>query len=220
MMNSEAPRSTDHRKFNIPVLASCIAIAALLLMLAMLWRNLSSTNAKITTLAEENSRLRTELMNTRNELDFFKTGDSSTPAKQTKARPAPVRPEPVEELETLVLQPPTVSQIHAGLAVRLEFKPVGAELPKQITVVVRVPGDSASRILSLKPISEAGYANVESIVDPKGRLGMVEGSPVELETLVFELSVSDGVTATVRGSEGIKDFEIDIASDGCIVRKL
>jgi hypothetical protein len=49
---------------------------------------------------------------------------------------------------------------------------------------------------------------------------MIQYRPGGPDSLKFDLTVSAPVKATVRGSDGILDFEIDITPDGCSVSKL
>lgn len=207
-------------------LGSSIATVAMFAIVIFLWRDQSRMKAAQAELAEQNAALRddlaakkSELATAHTELDFFTTGEFGNSAQETKTKP--VIATPIEEPETLLLQEPAVSQNAAGLVAHFEFKPDdGTVLPEQITLVVRIPIDSAVKILSLKPAGETDYSNVEIIVDAKGKLGMIEGSSADLKTLSFDLTVSAPVKAIVRGSKGIKAFELDIAPTGCTVRKL
>ena len=210
-----------------PARGSLIATGAMFLIVVLLWKDLSQTKSTMQKLAEQNDQQRAELATVQSELkaantelDFFKTGDFGAATKETAAKAAPVQPAPVEEPETLLLQEPTVQQTAAGLVVRFGFEPDGSELPGSITLVVRIPGDTEAKILSLKPVAKSSYANVECVLDPLGKLGMIEGSPSDLQGLSFELTVSAPVKALVRGSKGIKPFELDISAEGCSVRKL
>ncbi|NNJ70795.1 MAG: hypothetical protein HKP10_05845 [Kiritimatiellales bacterium] len=187
----------------------------------MLWRNQSGTNEKLAVLAEKNSHLRDQLSTARSELDFFKTGDSRAGAKKTPIKAATSVTKSAEEPETLFLQEPSVIRTGSGLIARFGFDPVDSQtLPEMITLVIRVPSKSETTILSLKPVTESAYSNVDVVVNAKGNLGMIEGSPADLQALEFELTVSGPATVTVRGSKGIKAFEMDVAESGCTVRKL
>ncbi|MCF7863621.1 MAG: hypothetical protein K9L89_02385 [Kiritimatiellales bacterium] len=210
-----------------PARGSLIATGAMFLIVVLLWKDSSQTKSAMQKLAEQNAQQRetlaavqSELKAANTELDFFKTGEFGKPMADKVAKVAPVVPKPVEEPETLLLQAPTVQQTAAGLVARFEFTPNSTELPGQITLVVRIPADSDAKILSLKPVAKPSYTSVECVVDAKGKLGMVEGSPADLQALAFELTVSEPVKALVRGSKGIKAFELDIAPSGCTVRKL
>jgi hypothetical protein len=203
-----------------------VATTAMFLIVVFLWRDQSRMKADALKLAEQNARLQqsmatTEaaLKSTQSELDFFKTGDFRKPAQEQVIQHKPVASEPVEEMETLFLQPPTVSQTEDGLVARFEFKPV-AELPDQITLVVRVPENAGAKILKLVPAQHSPDTDVVCIVNLSGTLGMIEGTPEDLKSLAFELTVSAPVKARVRGSEGILDFELDITTDGCTAQQL
>ena len=199
-----------------------LLMALLLLALYLLWRELTHTRKSLAEVLDKNSALAENLKSTNAELVQLKSGDSSI---ETRERLEAVRnakaEEPIkEEMETLLLQAPTVEQTADGLTVRFGFEPdENIELPSSITLVVRVPDSSSSRIVALKATG-TGASNVVPIVNAKGILAIIEGSPAELDTLSFELTVTAPVKATFRGSEGIIDFEMDITPDACSVRKL
>jgi hypothetical protein len=216
---NEQPLALSSRIF--PVVGLWIATAATLLTVALLWNSLKRRDGELDALAEQNNQLKQQLMAANSELDFFKTGDFSKTTKQTDEKPLRSIAEPAPETETLLLEEPTLSQTASGLVARFQFKPVeNTELPRQITLVVRIPSHSSAKILAIKPVSKTGYSSVEYLVNAKGDLGMIEGSPSDLSALEFELTVSEAVKATVRGSEGIKDFELDITATSCTVRQL
>ena len=204
---------------------SYIATAALFLIVIFLWHDLSGAKSTQLGLTEQNDQLRkelaavqSELNAAQSELDGFKTGD---PAKKQTAKAAPAKPEaPVEDPETLMLQQPSIRQTPSGLIARLVFQPTTSELPDLIALVVRLPGDSEAQILEFKAATDADFSNVKIRVDESGKFAIFQGVPADLEALEFDLTVSAPVTATVRGSKGIKPFEIDIAPDASNVRKL
>ncbi len=196
------------------------------LIVVFLWRDVSRTKSTQRALAEQNQELASrnqamadKLAEANKELDFFKTGDFSKPVTKSTEQPIRKVVELVEEPETLLLQPPTVTANSDGtLTARFRFEPIeGVELPEQLTVVVRAPG---AQIIAFKPVAEPAFSSIVCVVNAKGNLGMIEGSPADLSGLEFELTVSEPVTATVRGSDGIRDFELDITPAGCTVRKL
>ena len=200
----------------------------IVLVLIAGWLDLSRTKTAHAELAAHNEQLsnalatiQSELSAANNELDVFKSGDAHTAVKKELVKTERVITPSVEQPETLFLQEPSVNPTESGLIARFGFLPEdNAELPKLITLVVRVPSDSEAKILSLKPVDVPRYSTVEFLVNPKGNLGMIEGSPSDLKALMFELTVSAPVKAMVRGSNGIKAFEMDITSTGCAVRKL
>ena len=216
-MNSNSTESTSSARNSLKPIFY-IVLTVILLAGAFLYRGQAALETDMQDLAAEKDQLQKELAAAHSELEFFKTGDfSKKVAKTVKTKPTPKIVIP----ETLYLQEPTVSTVSSGLAARFSFEPdEGISLPEQITLVVRIPSNVEGKILSLKPIDAAGYSKVEFLINPQGDLGMIEGSPADLSALEFELTVSAPVTATVRGSKGIKAFEIDIAAHGCSVRKL
>ena len=209
----------------MPVKGRYISTAVLFLIAVFLWSDLSGSKNAQLELAERNNQLQkelegvqSELANAQSELDNFKMG---APSKKQAAKITPGKPEtPTEEPETLTLHHPSVSQTQAGLVARLAFQSTTSELPDLIALVVRIPGDSEAEILDFKAATEAAFSNVKIRVDESGTFAIFQGSPANLDALEFDLTVSAPVTATVRGSKGIKPFEIDISPDSSNVRKL
>ncbi len=214
----------SNRPLNPAVLILSLAlIVSLLIVAAFLWRAHEESKDLLNELSVQNSRLQQELAIAKQEISNLNSGDSSPVVRERLASIRENRaPQPVdEEVESLVLQTPTVRQTPAGLVVHFEFKPSdGIELPKDIILAVRVPMSSSSRLLALAPVSETENANIRSVINPAGYIGFIQGAPADLGTLAFEFTVSEPVKATVSGSEGIIDYEFDITPDGCTVRKL
>lgn len=207
------PSNTFH------LIGSLVLIVAMLLIVISTRKDLSHAKYSHEALSAQNAALGIELAELRSELDSFTTG-APVAAENPVRRDRKVS-KPVEVPESLFLQPPTVANNGGELTARFTFEPdENTELPDQITLVVRIPGDTDAKIVSLKPVAAPAYSNVEFLVNAQGTLGMIEGAPSELGALEFELTVSAPVKAIVRGSKGIKAFEIDITPTGCAVRKL
>lgn len=202
---------------------SYIATAILFFIAVFLWSDRSGSKSSQLELAEQNAQLQqeraalqSELDAARLELDDFKSG---APAQNPVAEVAPVKPEaPVEEPETLLLQQPSIRQTPTGLVARLVFHPTLSEQLSLVALVVRLPGESEAKILSFK--AATAFSNVKTRVDESGKFAIFQGVPGDLKALEFDLTVSAPVTATVRGSKGIKPFEIIISPDNAEVRKL
>jgi len=214
----------DRRSFRLsnPPAAGAALLAFILLLLALhLWREQARMKTELADQSAEKNRLEQALAEIRDELDFLKTRE---PRAETGTNPVATRPVPkarAEEQETLFLQKPTIAQTASGLTTRFGFTPAeNIPLPEMITIVIRVPDSAESIIRSLKPVMQSSYSSIDFLVNPNGTLGMIEGSPADLKALEFELIVSGPTKATVRGSEGIIDFEMDISPAGCVVRKL
>jgi hypothetical protein len=203
-----------------------IATFAMFLLVILLWRDQSRMKAHTLILEQQNIQLQKSMAVTQSALesatdalDFLKSGDFRKSDQETIPNAAPVIPEPIEEVETLLLQTPTVSQTAEGLVARLAFESISV-VSDQMTMVVRVPQNSDSKILKLAPAGNSSDTDVVCIVNLQGTLAIIEGTSDELHALDFELTVSAPVKATVRGSDGIRDFEIDITPSDCTVRKL
>ena len=196
---------------------SYIATAAMFLILVFVWRDQSRMKDDILVLVEQNDQLQQELTVAQSKLEEVQGGDFSKSTEQTT--PA-TRPEPVEEPETMALQTPSVSETASGLVARLVLEPTTQETPDLVALVVRIPNSSNAQILNFSPTKETAYSNVRARVDESGKFAIFQGTPTGLKTLEFNLSVSAPVTATVRGSKGIKPFEIDIKAGTPNVRQL
>ncbi len=220
-LDHETPPDTaplPHKKMSS--IGSYIATAAMFLVVVFLWRDLARTKDVQLDLTEQNDRLRKEISTTQDELDSFKRGDFETRVKKENTEAVPAKPKPVEEPETLRLQTPSISQTATGLVTRLTFQSTLPSPPALIAIVVRLPGDSEAIIQSFSPVNKSAYTNVKARVDGSGKFAIFQGNPTALNALQFDLAISEPVTATVRGSKGIKAFEIDIAPDASKVRKL
>ncbi len=206
------------------LILSLALIVSLLIAAAFLWRAREESRDRLNELSVQKTRLQQELANAKQEIRNLKSGDPSpkTEDQRTAARGADESEPDIEELETFFLQAPTVRQTDKGLVVHFEFKPADdSELPEEeITLVVRIPNSSTSKILSLAPVAVPENANVRSVIHPAGYLGLIQGSPADMGSMAFEFTVPEPVKATVRGSQGILDFEFDITPEGCTVRKL
>jgi hypothetical protein len=218
---------TDTPKKKPALNRSTIATAILFLIVMILWRDQSRMKDDLLDMAQQKQQVQQQLDDTqsqlteaRSELDFFKTGDTGKTAEPKSVKPTPKTPEPEKEPENLILQPPSVSQTEAGLTARLVLEPTDSGVPDLVALVVRLPGRSDSVITAFRPVDEAAYANVKSRIDESGRFAIFQGSPSGLDTLAFDLTVSAPVTATVRGTQGIKPFQIDIHPGNLLVRDL
>ncbi len=194
----------------------------------LLWRGQSRMKNALGELSLENGQLRAELAAARadlakatTELDFYKTGDFSRQAAAAKTDPKPAPPPTsiVAEPETLRLLPPSVQSVDEGLVVRLSFESATAEPPDLVALVVRIPAGSGARIVKFDAADPAAFANAKGKTDASGTFAVIQGSPAA-SAVAFDLTVSGPVTATVRGSNGIKDFEIDIAPGQPAVRPI
>lgn len=205
------------------ILLSLIAIIILLVVVGLLWKMHVDSKSLMEKLSAQNLRLEQDLKNAQAEINDLNSGDSSPATRERLSSMRESRPSQpvVDEVETLVLQAPTVRQSPAGLVVHFEFKPAdGIELPEDIILAVRLPMSSSSKLLELAPVAGTENANIRTVINPAGYIGFIQGSPDDMGALAFEFTVSAPVKAVVSGSEGIVDFEFDITPDGCTVRKL
>jgi hypothetical protein len=225
---STHPAPRPHNK--VLLLGSTIAAVTLLLIVVFLWNGLSRMKTDMQILTEENtqrqklleeqsSQLQNQLVTARTELAHFKTGDPRSSAKKENTQVLE-KPKPVEYPETLILQTPEISQTADGLSARIQFQSTLTKAPGLLALVVRIPNGSNAVIKGFKPIDEAAYTDVKFRINESGKFAIFQGNPTHLDALVFELTVSEPVTATVRGTEGIKPFEIDIDPNNPSVRKL
>lgn len=213
--DSPPPSSAKHR-----AKGSYIATAAMFFIVVFIWRDQSRMKSDMSVLVEQNNLLKQDLTAAQSKLDGFNTGDLPKSTKRAETPSVSARPEPVEEPEMLALKTPAVSETSSGLVARLVFEPTTREPLDLVALVVRIPNSSNAQILEFSPTKEAKYANVKARVDQSGKFAIFQGTPTGLKTLNFNLSVSAPVTATVRGSKGIKPFEIDIKAGNSNVRKL
>lgn len=212
-----------------------LATACMFLIVLFLWRDLSGVKQSYIELSEQNQqlkeqnrqlkeqnqRLTVDLAHTRAEVNVFKTGDSASAKRMSSSeKTAKTIAEPIKEPETLNLQSPSVSNIGDDLVAELSFESRISELPDLLALVVRLPNSSEAVIRTLSPVNEDAFSNVKARVDGSGKFAIFQGSPSDLKALRFYLTVSEPVTATIRGSKGITPFEITITPDSPSVRNL
>lgn len=203
------------------ITGSTIATVTMFLIVVFLWRDQSHIKEDMLTVTKQNEQLKEKLSAANKELDDLNSGDPTAATRKTTEKVAPMVVKPADEAETLFLQTPSLTQSDSGLTARFGFKAdPGTPLPELVTLVIRVPESADAVIRSFKPAAESSYDNVEYVVNSKGTLGMIEGTPASLEALEFELTVSAPLKALVRGSDGIKPFELDISAEGCSSRQL
>jgi hypothetical protein len=221
--SSDAPKKT-------PAKSTYIATAALFFIVLFLWRDSANMKADVLLLTEQNTELQKELKErseqmhaklakAQSDLAHFK---ASIPQKSTKKPNARVieKPKPVEYPETLLLQTPEISQTPDGLLARIHFQSTLSEPPGLLALVVRIPRGSEAVIQGFNPVDETAYTDVNFRINESGKFAIFQGNPIHLNALEFNLTVSAPVTATIRGTEGIQPFEIDIDPSNPSVRKL
>jgi len=203
----------------LPVLIKVVGTLVVLSILFFMWRDLSSTRDTRQTLQEENEQLRAELEETKAAVEIAKAhvrGASNEPKPVVKRK----KPAPVPPSNTLKRQKADVRQVDGDLVASLSFVPTGTDKLDLVALVVRLPRDSGARILGLKQTGKNIFNNVKSRVDASGKFAIIQGTPTDLKALKFDLTVTAPVKATVRGSTGIKPFEIDIGHSGSNIREL
>lgn len=206
-----------------PILAvALIPAVALLISLSNTRKDQEQLQQEITSLSAKNESLNKSLLELNKQLKTLESAVSTAKIQSRKKAdiaPRTVTSKPAEP-ETLLLQPPKVVSSNQGLNVRLVFEPIEQELPEMIALVVRLPATSNSKIYALQATDESSFSNVKTRVDGSGKFAIFQGAPEDIKALQFELAVTAPVTATIRGSKGIRAFELDITPDFPVVRKL
>jgi hypothetical protein len=203
-----------------------IATAAMFLIVIFLWRDQAKMKADLlgvseqkNQLSEQNIKLEKALKTAHTDLAHFKVSIPQQSLKNQDQK-EPAKETPAEYPETLILQPPQISQTADGLSARISFESTLNEPPGLLALVVRLPSASEAMIQGFKPVDETAFTDIKFRINESGRFAIFQGNPIHLNALEFDLTVSAPVKATVRGTEGIKPFEIDIAADSSKVRKL
>jgi hypothetical protein len=185
-------------------------------VIMIFWRNQSAMKSNLQTLSERNAALEQQLTSTESQLEQIRSTESAR-----DERPAAPVAEPPVQLETIILRTPTVKETPAGLTARLEFQPDAAQGPlDMVALVVRIPSGSDVRIVAFGPVDEGDYSDIRTRVAQEGKFAIFQGTPDALKKLRFDLTVSGPVTATVRGSKGIRAFEITVDPANAVVRPL
>lgn len=215
--------TSSKRPRNLPPIIFSLALTVtLLIVAATLWRSQMESKDQLEALSVQNTRLQKELAAARNEIDHLSSGDSS---KETKERLAAIRQTRTdqpqqEETENLTLQVPAVSQSDDGITVLLTFESSNSEPPASLALIMRIPFDANSRIITLKPADPSLYSDIKTHINERGTFAVVEGTPGNLEALQFILTVSAPTKVTVQGTSGIKGFELQVSADQAVARNL
>jgi hypothetical protein len=138
-----------------------------------------------------------------------------------RAAAAPGLTEPMVMTPTGLAPPPRttgltlagthVMPIAGGLQATLQFHPTPDEPPGMVALVVRLPRDSASRILDLDTFGSAPLSEVSRRVSEDGKFAVFQATADTAAPIAFALSVSGAVTADVRGTTGIGPFDLEIS---------
>jgi len=113
----------------------------------------------------------------------------------------------------LVLDRTRVASDATGLHATMRFRATTTDPLGNVTVVVRLPRNSAGRILDLGPANGAAFASAMKQISEDGRFAVYQGTADRMDAIEFALSVSAAVTADVRGTCGIGPFDLAIAPD-------
>ena len=220
-MNTNTPPEPRPTRKRLNIVVYIVILAILFVAGKRFQSDRDALNKHMEQLAEQNVVLQEALKAAEEKIADFQGGDirpSSPEQTEEPARPTP-KPKPPEP-ETLLLRSPSVTKASDGLAVRLTFDSSTAEMPDLVALVVRIPNSSGALITDLGPVAGSEFSNVKGRIDASGKFAVFQGTPNELEVLDFQLMVTAPVTATVRGSKGIRPFEIEIDPDGATTRKL
>ena len=194
--------------------AGYLVAALLAVIVLILWRNQSAMKSNLDMLSARNAELEEKLAAAESPVEGRVRSEPASEERQA----APVA-EPATE--TIRLNTPSVEKTAEGLTAHLEFEPDASHGPLDlIALVVRIPGESVARIVAFEPADKGRFSDIRQRVDEKGKFAIFQGTPDKLKKLRFDLTVSGPVTATVRGSKGIRAFEIIVAENGSAVRPL
>jgi type II secretory pathway pseudopilin PulG len=147
--------------------------------------------------------------------------DEAEPAAPTQRREelvaTPTGPAPMPRSTGLMLAGTHAAPTEGGQRVTMKFTPTTTEPLGIIALVVRLPRDSASRILDLAPEGSMAFANVSKRISDDGKFAVYHGTPESIAAIEFALSVSGTAVADVRGTCGIGAFDLSFGPGGTTV---
>jgi hypothetical protein len=203
-----------------------VATTAMFLIVLLLWRDQAKMKADLlgvseqkNQLSEQNIKLETALKTAHTDLAHFKASIPQHSLKNQDQK-KPVKEIPADYPETLILQTPEISQTVDGLSARISFESTLDVPPGLLALVVRLPNGSEAMIQGFKPVDKTAFADIKFRINESGKFAIFQGNPIHLNALEFDLTVSAPVKATVRGTEGIKPFELVIDPTNSSVRNL
>jgi hypothetical protein len=228
----------------VPVVAvMAIALAAVITVIRLPERHSDKEDADAAQLAEQNAALRKELANTRAALAAKEAlaavpsaGRPETPSvsnpEATQTEVASVHAAPMDDrvlTPTGMAKPPRnnglrLAGAHAvpaegGIKATMAFTPTTTDPMGIVAVVVRLPRNTASRIIQFGPSAPAMFSDLVGRVSDDGKFAVFQGTAQKLESLELSLSVSEPALADVRGTCGIGPFKLDVKSTGATVQQ-
>jgi hypothetical protein len=111
--------------------------------------------------------------------------------------------------QKFVLGETTIEQTARGPVATIQFRAVTTEPVGPVTVVAFLPPGSDARIIDFAPAGSAAYSEADTRRSENGWFVAFQGTAQGTTDLSFRLSVSQPVTATIKGNLGVEPFEIN-----------
>lgn len=146
------------------------------------------------------------------------TQSPDAPAEPSSPTPHPPVATPNANASPFSLGNLTSKQTAEGLTAALQFKPDTTNAVQgELWIVVRVPADSAVRVLDIGPTDSTVYTNVGKRVSDDGKFSIFQGRPTTVNPVTIGVTLSGPVTVDVRGTHGIGRFNLQVNADGAKV---
>ncbi len=113
------------------------------------------------------------------------------------------------EKPKLVAGAATVKKTDHGLVAAIPISTTTTQPIGQVVVVAFLPPGSDGKILDLSPAGDTAFTGIDKRLSENGLFAAFQGTAQHITNLSFHLSVSQPVTATIKGNCGIEPFEID-----------
>ncbi len=127
---------------------------------------------------------------------------------------------PAPDVNKLILSPTnlTAKPVEGGIAATLDFNANKAGPLGLVALAIRIPKESSARIFDLTPvIGIEKYTDSTKEISGDGKFAFFQGTLVEDTDVQFTLSVTEPVTALVRGTRGIGPLLLNVQPNGATI---
>ncbi|MEI7901543.1 MAG: hypothetical protein WCK89_14930 [bacterium] len=192
---------------SIFIILTLICIVALFVILLKQRTDLAQIKKEYGQLREQNAGLQKNLALSPAQPSPLSVAPAQAQPPQTTPLPKPL---PEAEPNKLTLTSTLITATPNGLVATLHFTPGKTGPLGLFALAIRMPKNSNARILGLEPVGPATYSDSSKELSADGKFAFCQGTLGDEKDVQVALSVSGPTTVSVRGTCGIKPFELAI----------